>query len=875
MELKRYQRSVIDDLNAFLSELNKTEQPARAYEAHWNEKGFSVGYGGVQSYKDNTPGVPNVCIKVPTGGGKTFIATSALKPIFDFQPYTKSKAVVWLVPSDAILEQTYKALSDAEHPYRQRLDADFAHRVEVYSKQQLLNGQNFNPSSVVEQLSIFVLSYDSFRTRTKEGRKAYHENGNLALFAKFFDDQSILLADTDETALIQVIRYLNPITIVDESHHATTPLSKEMLINFNPSFVLDLTATPKDDSNIISYVDALQLKAENMVKLPVIVYNRRTHNDVVTDAIQIRDKLELQAAAEQKESGRYIRPIVLFQAQPRNTSDSTTFDKLKQTLIDIGISEEQVAIKTAEKNELAGVDLLSENCAIRYIITINALKEGWDCPFAYILATIANRSSTVDVEQILGRILRLPYTQKNKNSVLNISYVITSSDDFHETLERVVVGLNNAGFSDKEYRIGSLIADSTEIDPSKDGKARASEIQQIEIFDDDEAFPIVDSEQIATSISQQSVSADGTLEIDDLLSAAAEQAETYEQTADLYLKSEEPIVPTDLKNNITYYYLNTAYKDEAENLRLPQFVIDTPPSIFSEKETALLTPERLAEGFRLSSKEADISFSALDAEIAKIDIEGTSGAIPKAWKLAGTDNEFFKNWFNSNPVEKRIRICADLIVSTLSRNNAINDRDLRDYVSRVIDTLSPEQVDDLQQSPFPYAQKIKAKIESLLTEYSRSNFYILIEQGKIRCEPCYVFPKTISPLKTVTTIPNSLYTAEEDMNGLEKDIVWELANLPNIKWWHRNIARTGFAINGFINAYPDVIVQTHSGKILMIEPKGDHLGNEDSLNKVTIGRIWQNKAGDQYRYYMVFRNRELEVVGAYHFDRFMEIVKGL
>jgi type III restriction enzyme len=334
-------------------------------------------------------------------------------------------------------------------------------------------------------------------------------------------------------------------------------------------------------------------------------------------------------------------------------------------------------------------------------------------------------------------------------------------------------------------------------------------------------------------------------------------------------------VPADLKNNITYYYLNTAFKDETETLKLPQFVIDTPPSIFSEKETALLTPERLAEGFRLSSKEADISFSALDAEIAKIDIEGTSDAIPKAWKLAGTDNEFFKSWFNSNPAEKRIRICADLIVSTLSRNNTINDRDLRDYVSRVIDTMSPEQVDDLQQSPFPYAQKIKTKIESLLTEHSRNNFDLLIEQGKIRCEPCYMFTNTISPLKTVTTIPHSLYTAEEDMNGLEKDIVWELANLPNIKWWHRNISRKGFAINGFINAYPDIIVQTQSGKILMIEAKGDHFGNEDSLNKVTIGRIWQNKAGENYRYYMVFRNREFGVEGAYHFDRFLEIVKGL
>ena len=127
---------------------------------------------------------------------------------------------------------------------------------------------------------MFILSYDSFRTSKKEGRKAYQENGYLAEFAKWMDDPSVLLADTDETALIQVIRYLNPVVIVDESHHAASDLSVEMLQNFNPSFVFDLTATPKKKSNIISFVDAARLKKAHMVKLPVIVYNRKSQADV-------------------------------------------------------------------------------------------------------------------------------------------------------------------------------------------------------------------------------------------------------------------------------------------------------------------------------------------------------------------------------------------------------------------------------------------------------------------------------------------------------------------------------------------------------------------------------------------------------------------
>jgi len=872
MELKKYQRNVLDDLNRFLAELDSSDDISKAYESYWNSRGLSVGLGGVQGYRDNIAGVANVCMKVPTGGGKTFIATSALKPIFDSLPFTKSKAVVWLVPSDAILEQTLNALSNSDHPYRQRLDADFAHRVEVYSKQQLLNGQNFNPSSVVEQLSVCVLSYDSFRTKTKDGRKAYQENGNLALFAKFFADPSILLADTDDTALIQVIRYLNPVTIVDESHHATTPLSKEMLTNFNPSFILDLTATPKDDSNIIAYVDALQLKAENMVKLPVIVYNRKTHDDVMIDAIQIRDKLEGQARAERLESGRYIRPIVLFQAQPKNTKDSTTFDKLKQNLIDAGIPANQIAIKTADKNELSDINLLSEDCSIRYIITINALKEGWDCPFAYVLATIANRSSTVDVEQILGRILRLPYTKKNESSVLNISYVITSSNDFHETLDKVVIGLNNAGFSDKDYRIGVAVAD--EANPAEQ-QPLPPQTAQISFTDDDE--PELDVARIAEAIAEQPTQSDAATStaIDDLLAQADTQAASYELQAEKRLTAEEDIVPSELQDKISYYYINDVFKDEVRELLLPQFIIDSPASIFSSNETALLTPERLNEGFRLIEKSIEIDFSTVDAEIAQIDISGSADAAPKAQKLSSTDNEFFKKWFESKSPDRRIEACKDVIVAKIAKRNGVSDRDIREYVSRVIDNLSAGQLTDLQQSPLPYAAKIDRKIEVLLTDHRKGIFDLWIEQGKIRCEPNYKFAEPISPANVVTTLPRTLYTAEEDMNGLERDVAWQIANLDNIKWWHRNISRRGFAINGYVTAYPDIIAMTQRGKILMIEPKGDHLENAESRVKVAIGRQWQNSAGNQYRYYMVFKDKQLDIDGAVPFDRFIEIVKEL
>ena len=388
MILKDYQTQAIKNLEDFLLLLDANKSISESFKEFWASRDVNAR----PPYQNNIPRVPQVCFKVPTGGGKTFMATASLKVIFDALPTTQSKVVVWLVPSDTILAQTYKNLSDTAHPYHQRLKDDFNGQFEIYTKAQL--------------------------------------------------------EDTDEISLVNVIRHYRPVVIVDESHHATTDLSLDMLQNFNPSFILELTATPKDTSNIIAYVPAQKLKQAGMVKLPVIVYNRHSQDDVISDSIDFRNMLERVGQSEN------IRPIILFQAESHGKGDRLTFDKIKSELIqNHNIHPEQIAIKTADINDLRGVDLMSVDCPIRYIITINALKEGWDCPFAYILASLANRTSPIDVEQILGRILRRPFTKNFPNDLLNMSYVFTSSADFRQTLNKIVIGLNAAGFSEHEYRV--------------------------------------------------------------------------------------------------------------------------------------------------------------------------------------------------------------------------------------------------------------------------------------------------------------------------------------------------------------------------------------------------------------------------------------
>lgn len=886
MELKNYQIQVIRDLERFLELLIEKQSISSAYSTLWNGKGVNVGIDGMPPYNSELAGVPQVCFKVPTGGGKTFLAANSIKPIFDSMPHIHPKAVVWLVPSDAILTQTYRTLTDKNHDYRKKIDVDFGNKVEIYSKQQLLNGQNFNPTSVSDNLSVFVLSYDSFRTSKKDGRKAYQENGSLLPFVRFKQDSGSLLEDTDETALIQVIRKLNPVVIVDESHHATSKLSKEMLQNFNPSFVLDLTATPKNGSNIISFVDARQLKAENMVKLPVIVYNRKSQEDVFVSAISLRRKLENEAVEEQKNGGRYIRPIVLFQAQPRTNDDSTTYDKIKHTLIDMGIPESEIAIKTADRDELKNIDLSSKDCSIRYIITVNALKEGWDCPFAYILATVANRTSSIDVEQILGRILRLPNTRKNEREVLNLSYVITSSNAFYATLDKVVAGLNAAGFTSKDYRIDDYVEQDTEFSVEQAGNIQTELKLDNDVTDDtSNVSDEIDSlnvdfvrEQISPFVNNENMESQSQSEVNDAVTDMLDHAKTqnelywkdFEETEEEYVP-----VPPEVGNKMKHYKVNQLYVSEAGQIEIPQFMIETGRSLFSEHEHQVLTKENLYVGFSLLDKDTVIDFDSIDSEIARIDIDD-SDAMPKAWKLQGFDSQNVKQWFDEQPSDRKMRLCKDMIIKKLSKNNAVNDRDLEVYVDRIIQNLTEDQLTDMEQTPGIYVLKINKKVNSLLNEYAKKMFYEWVEQDKISCQPSYKLPKEISPTETIASIPKSLYNEEEKFDTeYERKVVMELSSLNNIKWWHRNMARKGFAINGAVNAYPDLMVRTESGKLLLIETKGDQLENSESREKAETGAKWAEMAGRMYKYYMVFETKNPGYNGAYSYEEFMRIVKEL
>lgn len=871
MELKPYQQEVINDLSLFLETIQETKNVADAFTDFWtmHPKTPLQPFPGkaIEPYKNNIPQVPHVCVKVPTAGGKTFIACNAIKTIFDAFHYDRKKAVVWLVPSITILDQTIKNLKNVNHPYREKINSHFGNKVEVYDKQALLQGSSFNATSVQEQLSIFVLSFDSLRAKNKEDRKVYQENGNLQSFGA-------MLGNDEDISLMRVIQALNPVLIVDESHNAESDLSVEMLTNLNPCFILDLTATPRKNSNIISFVDAMALKKENMVKLPVIVYNHQDKTEVINSALQLQRKLEAQAKEEEKNGGRYIRPIILFQAQPKNAADNTTFEKLKEKLIELKIPAEQIKIKTANINEIKDVDLTAKDCPVRYIITVNALKEGWDCPFAYILASLADKSSAVDVEQILGRVLRQPYVTKHNSALLNLCYVLTASSKFLDTLDNIVKGLNKAGFSSKDFKVAETVLKEN-LNSSQGDNNVLNELAQTPqlVFDEKEASVVDDID--ASRIS------DITLEIKDepilleIEQTALKQEQEYEETI-LQIESTQNItLPSELQSLVKTYKMKEVFVEQASQIQLPQFFIKKPSGeIFSDDEH-LLNEEDLLEGFQLSKCDSNIAFDSVTSELYKVDLDETkSDYTPSFVKLdGGVKDKLMEYILDPARKESRAKNLTAQIMGIIGNMYPITEQEIKKYVHKLVEDFSDEQYHDYLNHHYSYTSKIKEKIKQLSAVYAEQQFRNFLDTDKIFMKPVYRFQKEIAPGNTSKDITKSLYEKEADMNGFEEKVINEIANLDNIAFWTRNISKKQFKINAFQNHYPDFIIHTKKNKTIVLETKGDDRDNSDSEAKIRLGKAWEHKSGNNFKYFMVFDKQS--VMDAHKLDDFLKLIKAM
>ncbi len=435
MELKRYQKTTLETLEKFLKELLKA--------------GLKYAFMGITEkpyYTDAFADIPFICIKIPTGGGKTLVACHATEKIMDIAlQYKMDRGIVmWFVPSEAIKSQTLRKFKDRKDSHRHTLDEAFENGVKVFSNEEALN---IRKEDINDNLCIIISSLEAFRKEKtlQKKYKVYQENGALLNHFENLHDDNNLEKDDEGTvinSLANVVRISSPLIVIDEGHKTTTRLSIDFIKDLNPSFIIEYTATPRSESNILIEVHASELKKEQMVKIPIVIESAAQWQNTVERGIEKRIELEKGA---KKIKGEYIRPIALLQAQPRD--ENITVEKLKEFLLDRKILAEEIAIKTSDKNDLDGVDLFSRSCKIRYIITVNALAEGWDCSFAYVLISVANLGSRIAVEQIIGRIIRMPNAKRKTDEDFNRSYVFASAQNFNEAANQIISGLETNGYS--------------------------------------------------------------------------------------------------------------------------------------------------------------------------------------------------------------------------------------------------------------------------------------------------------------------------------------------------------------------------------------------------------------------------------------------
>lgn len=451
--LKDYQKDTLCIIGDFF-EKAQSMSATDAYMKATDSEGVRMRLGKLRKYVEvgGAVKVPTVTVKVPTGGGKTIIAVEAIRVIGE--AYGLSYPfVLWFTPSDTICRQTVEALKKATHPYRKALDSVFGGRVKVFGIDEKFT---ITPSDINGNVCIIVTTAQAFVHQEHEKYNVYRNNEHLqeCLDGCALEDGMEPL-DNDPTkpkfSFANLIIRQHPLMIVDEVHKFMAKLSKKTLEGLRPRGVLELTATPTINNNLLYNVRASELYDEEMVKLPIdLVPFANDWSQCVLAALEKRDALEAVAnKAVADGDGKYLRPILLFQAS--KVDGDVPVEALKKFLIEqANRPANQIAVVTGEQKELDGVDVNDPGCEIRYVITVQALKEGWDCPSAYVLCSVANVHSNTDTVQLLGRVMRQPQAKRRKASELNRAYAYVMSPSFNAAADDLVAGLRERGFDSDE-----------------------------------------------------------------------------------------------------------------------------------------------------------------------------------------------------------------------------------------------------------------------------------------------------------------------------------------------------------------------------------------------------------------------------------------
>ena len=883
---KVYQSQVLESIAAYFEACREYPSAAIAFaavtEKLWNR---SINYHPIDGFEK---GMPYFCLRIPTGGGKTWLAAKSVALVDTHLLQNEYSVILWLVPSTAIRVQTLRALKNPEHPYHTALKDAGAITVVDLNEAKSLTRATLETSTV-----IIVSTVQAFKREDTEGLKVYESSGALM---HHFDGLTLtqkenLLKNEDGTvpySLANVLRIRRPFVIVDEAHNSRTSLSFDTLAKFNPSGIMELTATPDTSvtpSNILHSVSAAELKGEEMIKLPIVLETEPNWQQCLADAIARRDELQTLAHQDRRKGASYLRPIVLIQAEPRRSGVETLdVDKVRQELItNHNIPAEEIVVATGEERGLEEVDaqypkgIADEACPVKFVITQKALAEGWDCPSAYVFVGMATLHSSTAVEQLLGRILRQPEAKHREHFALNQSYAFVASRDFAETAnalrDRLVEG---AGFERKAAE--EFVTAAKPNQGMFDYKARPERIIITPVTvalpekPDMKALPKDLKHKVTWSELEQSLTIVEPLNVDEALAVqeivkteAAKQA--IQQAVDASRQAVE-FFQTPAELGVRFAVPQTALNMQGELV-----LFDDPEVLDYPWDLSVYDAAPTADHFKLLDATLKVS------EGGEIDIDAATGKVTTRFMadlqrdlgLAYTpehwDEVKLATWFCRNIPEQSI---------THSSKQA--------FVAKWLQELLVSGRYDLAKTnrqKFLIRNLLNQRIKDLRLQAVNQAYQTTLfgddNASRVQVNDTYQFifnPQAYAPSSDYDNrfghfdFRKHYYGRIGDFDSKEE---WECAvwldteaQKGNINFWVRNLVRKETCSFYLQKAdgrfYPDFVCQLKNGKVLVVEYKG---GNnwEATKDDRLIGGLWAEMSAGKCHFVML-KNKEWQMIDA-------------
>lgn len=866
---KAFQNQLLESVERYFRACREWSDAKKAFHMTmldlWGEPG---SYRPINGFEE---GMPYFCLRVPTGGGKTRLGARCVPLVNRFLLQCERSVILWLVPSNAIREQTIKAFRDREHPYHADLAEAGALTVFDLDEARSLTRSTLDTSTVV-----IVGTAQSFRQQDMDKLKVYESSGHLM---PHFDgitpeQRDKLLKGPENTvpySFANVLRLRRPFIVVDEAHNARTELQFETLARFRPSGILELTATPdlvKTPSNVLHSVSAAELKAEAMIKLPIMLETEPDWQKVLAYAIDKRNQLQTLADREHIGGAPYLRPLVLIQAQPhRQGVDTQHAAFLKEELIrNHNIPVEEIAVATGETRDLEDVDIFSETCLVKYIITQQALAEGWDCSFAYVLASVAELRSETRVEQLLGRILRQPGATWRDSVELNRSYAFVASRDFGATAnalrDRLVEG---AGF-EKEDAWEFIAAGDEAQSPLDLPPTRRAEIRPVVV-----QLPEKPDLKKLDATLRKKVEWDSQAQTLTITKPIAPEEDVAIAQIVVWQESQTALAEAALKSRTVAVEIFKTPSERGLAFRVPQLavrvhgelqlfddpeVLDYPWDLPAYASTATAdelsrfhSADRVAEGGAIDVEKGKMLVTFLPELERDLALSYT----PEHWteaKLAG--------WF-----------CGQL-----RGDGYITQPSMMVFVSAFLTTLLKMPGVDLARAnrqKFLLRSLLEAKIRELRREaVGKAYQQFLFTDGaseRVTVGGGFDFafhPDGYAPSRDYARageFAKHYYPRVGDFDceegGEEEQCAFWLdraAQRGEIEWWVRNLVRkptcSFFLPTAKDRFYPDFVCKLPDGRILVVEYKGAHLWNDAEPNR-KIGELWEELSDGKCAFVMV------------------------